>query len=103
MVSNALRFGATPVFFALALLLLFNPASDHGAMMCTFPTPHDTPSQLQLFGSSVPEPFANALPSMWLMYGLMGVFHASPWLALLGQGRRKHILHSHAPAHVVTD
>jgi hypothetical protein len=42
-------------------------------------------SRLQIFGFVLPEPLSHVLPSMWLMYALMGLFHSSPWFQLFAR------------------
>lgn len=66
--ANALCLAGTPVFAAMALLAA---GSGDAAMLC--PTPH---------GMSLPG-------GMALMYALMSVFHATPWLKLAGRRRTR--------------
>ena len=87
-IASFVHFAATPVFFALAALLYLNPHFDHTTMgeemrahMAVMGMDAG-PSQLQVFGFTLPQFLSPVLPSMWLMYALMGLFHSSPWINL---------------------
>ena len=87
------HFAATPVFFALAALLYLNPHFDHATMGEEMRAHMEVmgmdagPSQLQIFSFPLPKSLSPVLPSMWLMYALMGLFHSTPWLNLFTHKR----------------
>ena len=87
-IASFVHFAATPVFFALAALLYFNPHFDHATMGEETRAHMEVmgmeagPSRLQIFGFALPQSLSPVLPSMWLMYALMGLFHSSPWINL---------------------
>ncbi|MBX9634732.1 MAG: hypothetical protein K2X44_07095 [Magnetospirillum sp.] len=87
-IRNIVRFGAAPVFFLLAGFnyLTSTAMAAHMSMMGM-----DMGSAAgRILGVTVPSEVNDALGSMWLMYALMGVFHAGAWLRLgAPTGRRE--------------
>lgn len=82
LVRGLVRYLATPVFLSLALANVMLDAASGQSMS-------------EMMGMGPPQPLAVApgllvspgvsavLQSMWLMYLLMGLFHAGAWLDLL--------------------
>ena len=82
LLRTLIRYLATPVFFGLAIVnVTLDQASGQSMseMMGMGP-----PRPVVIAGGlTLPPDAAAALQSMWLMYLLMGVFHAGAWLELL--------------------
>jgi len=74
------RYSASPVFLALGFVnFLLVQSMDSQMQMSGMDMALPT---LRLFGWVLPIPVETAIQSMWLMYVLMGLFHAGAWLDL---------------------
>jgi hypothetical protein len=74
------RYGAMPVFWLMAGFQYWAGEAASAAMGGM-----DMAPRLAVNGIAIPGALTGALTSMWLMYALMGFFHAGSWLNLIGR------------------
>jgi len=87
LLMTIIRFSAAPMFLLLALI---NGASTGVAAGPMAMMGMDMSSSAgTICGVPVPPLVTSVLGSMWLMYLLMGIFHASAWIELLSRGRSR--------------
>ena len=85
--SRLLRLAASPTFFALAAI---NYAGSEGMQALMLVNCRNLlRDAAEGVGVYVPDSLLAALGSMWLMYAVMGVFHAGAWVDLAASDRRR--------------
>jgi hypothetical protein len=77
--SGLIAYGTTPLFWLLAAANYDHGGHDMAMMggLGSSPMRHD------IFGVMLNHEIVSAVMSMWLMWVLMGLAHAGPWIALI--------------------